>query len=370
MIYSFGIAITAFLTVLLSFKKNQTPADRILFLWLFLAFVHQVLNYFDASGIYQTRFSFLIGANLPLPLIHAPFLFLYVSELTGTSPKNKLVNLIHFLPAIIFYIFLFNFFKLPVEKKLFVMSHKGAGYENLVLIKFIAIIISGLVYVIWSLYKIKKYQEKIKDVFSNTEKINLQWLKILTYGIGIIWMVVMLGDEKKTSLAISLFTSVIGFFGIRQVHIFSNIQQGTGTTSDPRQPTGSEPPKYESSGLTAEKKDIIQTALQQQIDENKLFLNPDLSLDILAAAIHLHPNYVSQYINECLGFTFYDYINSKRVEEFKRQVNLPENKNLSLLGIAFGCGFNSKSSFNRNFKKIAGMTPSEYLDSPKIVSVS
>jgi AraC-like DNA-binding protein len=365
MIYSFGITITGFLIVLLSFKSNKSEADKILLLWFFFAFVHQVLTYLDASGIYSTKFSFLIGANLPLPLIHAPFLFLYVSNLTGTSPKKKIAPLLHFLPAAIFYVYLFNFFQLPVEQKLYVMSHKGAGFEDLVILKFFAIIVSGLVYIIGSLYKIKKYQDKIKNVFSNTEKINLQWLKLLTYGIGIIWIAVFFRNDIQTSIVISLYTLVIGFFGIRQVPIFSAIPNTVNPLPTSKSDTIPEAIKYENSGLSDDKKENLKAALQLKIDENKLFLNPDLSLDMLATEIKFHPNYVSQYINEFLGFTFYDYINSKRIEEFKRQVSLPESKNLSLLGIALNCGFNSKSSFNRNFKKITGQTPTEYLDSVK-----
>jgi AraC-like DNA-binding protein len=264
---------------------------------------------------------------------------------------------------------MFRFFTLPAGQKLFIISHRGIGYEDFVSLKFIAIIISGAVYVTLSLVKIRAHQKKIQNIFSNTEKINLQWLCLLTYGVGIIWLVVLSRNQMLTFAAISLYISAIGFFGIKQVNIFSSNQSNDEILPDVRNPVA-DPGKHETYKLPDAKKELLQARLKQHIDENKLFLDPDLTLDTLASAIDFHPNYVSQYVNEHLGLSFYDYINSRRIEEFKRKVMLPESKSLNLLGIAFECGFNSKSTFNRNFKKCTGQTPSEYVNSLKYLSTS
>ena len=80
-----------------------------------------------------------------------------------------------------------------------------------------------------------------------------------------------------------------------------------------------------------------------------------------------HPNYLSQVINEVEGINFYDYVNRLRVEEFKRLLSLPENQRFTLLALAYDCGFNSKSAFNRCFKKTTGLSPSEYAKQLKAV---
>jgi AraC-like DNA-binding protein len=67
-------------------------------------------------------------------------------------------------------------------------------------------------------------------------------------------------------------------------------------------------------------------------------------------------------INTRLNKNFYDYINAQRVEAFIRLVAEPQYRRYTLLALAFQCGFNSKSSFNRNFKKVMGDSPSEYLE--------
>ena len=94
---------------------------------------------------------------------------------------------------------------------------------------------------------------------------------------------------------------------------------------------------------------------------DKLYTNPELSLNELALKLNIPPNYLSQIINEKCGKTFYDYINECRVEEFKKRIILPENRQFTLMTVAYACGFNSKSSFNRYFKKITELTPSQYI---------
>ena len=96
---------------------------------------------------------------------------------------------------------------------------------------------------------------------------------------------------------------------------------------------------------------------------SKPYLNPDLTLLQLASEINITPHLLSQIINDHFELNFFDYINQYRVQEFKAAVTDPKNKNYSLLGIAFECGFNSKSAFNRMFKKSTGLTPSQFKES-------
>lgn len=369
MIFIFGIAISFFLFGLLLFKKNRITADNVLLVWLLIIVVSQFLFYFDSTKLYESDLSFLIGINLLTPFLHPPLLFIYASALTGSLPSRKIFNFFHFIPITFFGIYLsITFFSLPAEQKLYVMTHAGVGFEDLDRLRYLAIVLIGILYVLWSLYRIHVYQKKIRDAFSNIERINLRWLQIITYGIGIIWLTVIIGSDIETNTVVAVFVLLIGFFGIRQTPVFTGVLsdkqltvQDESDQVDPNIRDSSK--KYETSGLSQEKKQFLETALAKKIDEEKIFLDPELSLDKLASVLNVHPNYLSQYINEVLQLTFYDYINLKRIEEFKRAVQLQENKNLNLLGLSYDCGFNSKSSFNRNFKKFSGQTPSEYLAS-------
>jgi AraC-like DNA-binding protein len=74
----------------------------------------------------------------------------------------------------------------------------------------------------------------------------------------------------------------------------------------------------------------------------------------------VHPNYLSQIINQKEKKNFYDFVNTYRFEEFKKLIAQQKNQQYTLLSLAYDCGFSSKSSFNRYFKKATGQTPSEY----------
>ena len=100
----------------------------------------------------------------------------------------------------------------------------------------------------------------------------------------------------------------------------------------------------------------------------KLYLNPQLSLNDFSQITNIPSHHITQTLNEFCKQNFHDFVNYYRVQEFKVQLFLPKNESFSLLGIAYDCGFNSKSSFNRIFKKITSQTPSEYkkINAPKV----
>ncbi|MEZ4905955.1 MAG: helix-turn-helix domain-containing protein [Spirosomataceae bacterium] len=81
----------------------------------------------------------------------------------------------------------------------------------------------------------------------------------------------------------------------------------------------------------------------------------------LAQKLKTNPSVLSAAINQNFGKNFNDFVNEYRIEEFKKQIQLPENKKLTLLAIAFDCGFNSKATFNQAFKKLTGQSPKEFV---------
>ncbi|MPR36973.1 helix-turn-helix domain-containing protein [Cytophagaceae bacterium SJW1-29] len=103
--------------------------------------------------------------------------------------------------------------------------------------------------------------------------------------------------------------------------------------------------------------------LHNFIEQQSPYLNPSLSLRSLAELIEIHPNQLSWLLNEKVGKNFNEFINQLRVEYFKKLVVDPANSHISLIGLAYESGFNSKTVFNTAFKKTMGMTPKEYLKS-------
>ncbi|WP_101448037.1 helix-turn-helix domain-containing protein [Aquimarina sp. MAR_2010_214] len=101
--------------------------------------------------------------------------------------------------------------------------------------------------------------------------------------------------------------------------------------------------------------------LLNHIRQDTPYLNPDLTLKSLASHLEIHPNQLSWLINHEFNKNFSEFINHYRVEAFKRISKDPKNSHITLIGLAFESGFNSKTVFNTFFKKETGMTPMQYL---------
>ncbi len=98
------------------------------------------------------------------------------------------------------------------------------------------------------------------------------------------------------------------------------------------------------------------------LEKEKSYLNPELTLSELAIKLNTNTSVLSAVINSGFGKNFNDFVNEYRVEEFKRKAAAPDSKHLTLLAIAFDCGFNSKATFNRAFKKVTDLSPKAFLE--------
>jgi adenylate cyclase len=101
--------------------------------------------------------------------------------------------------------------------------------------------------------------------------------------------------------------------------------------------------------------------LLQYMTKEAPYLNPELSLRSLASLIGMQANHLSWLLNESLGKNFNEFINHYRIETFKNLAKNPNNANITVIGLAYDSGFNSKTVFNTYFKKETGLTPKEFL---------
>ena len=101
--------------------------------------------------------------------------------------------------------------------------------------------------------------------------------------------------------------------------------------------------------------------LRQLVEDDRLYLDPSLSIAALARALRLTPQHVSRLVNSGLGVGFTDYVNRLRVDEVRRRLSEPGGASLKIGQLGFDCGFNSASVFYAAFRKFVGKTPSEYL---------
>ena len=123
----------------------------------------------------------------------------------------------------------------------------------------------------------------------------------------------------------------------------------------------STPNRIKSAHLTKDEADQFSKKLLVLMENEKPYLDPKLGLKDLADKLKLHPNKLSWLLNEVINKNFYYFTNEYRLKDFQERALDKSNKHLSILGLAFESGFNSKSVFNDFFKKVVGQTPKDWL---------
>ncbi len=358
-VFIIGIVQAFFIEIILLNKKKKSLPDKILAIWICCIGLHLLLYYLNYIEYYH-QYPHILGIAAPLPFVHGPLLLIYVTSLISKEQKFNSLLLLHFIPALSYYIFMIPDFLLPADEKIRFAFEVLPTDPPLYWVVFAFLInISGSVYVIWSLFLLRKNYLTIKDNFSYTEKINLIWLRNVILGMAIIWIAVLIANTMEETSgsnlifsAVTLFIFLIGYFGTRQGYIFSD-QFNTPKQIDVKV-------KYEKSTLSETQSQSLLDRLLRFMDEEKPYLESKITLPQLAGRFETNPNYLSQVINEKLDANFYDFINKYRVTEFKERLKKKDAGNFTLFGHASDSGFSSKSSFNEVFKKVTGLTPSQY----------
>lgn len=108
--------------------------------------------------------------------------------------------------------------------------------------------------------------------------------------------------------------------------------------------------------------EAVKGKLEDLIATQHPYLDPDLTLRSLADQLGIHPNQLSWLLNAGFGKNFNEFINHYRLEAFKQAARRPENAHLTIMALAYDCGFNSKTVFNTYFKRETGLTPRQFLN--------
>lgn len=215
---------------------------------------------------------------------------------------------------------------------------------------FIYLILSCMGLCIYVFYAVRRYNRYLSDNYSNIENINIRWLTVTSIMLTAClagWILTCFFSswiaDSIFQLTLILLWGVILYFTLRQKEI-SIIE-----------PEPLSPQETDDNQLRS----LIRRGLEKQLLEERLFLNPQLTLADLAAAVGTNRTYLSNYLNHELQTTFYDYINHFRLELAMERLADPENK-ATLIETAEECGFNSLSTFRRVFQRAHGCSVSEW----------
>lgn len=373
-ILAIGIAQGLFLVLLLIGKKENHNANMILasIIFLYSLFIGQVLAM--NLALYNVV-PHIFGITIGLPLLFGPLHYLYVRTLILETHKVSFKDIVHFIPYFINWaVFLPILFKNSAE-----LSHLIKDYYTELPRFYLhfglwAITIQGLIYMGISLKIIKLYSLKIKDQYSSLDKINLNWLKNITIGTLLVWIVVFLKNllsyfnpvlfnqgEIIVAFGVSVLIYVMGYLGLMQTEIFNTTSlKNDNHNIEKTNIDEISLKKYEKSGLSDEKAKKSLDELLKLMVEDKLYKDNNLTLKNLAKKLSISSHNLSEIINTYQKQSFFDFINSYRVKDVQEAMMLPQKESYTLLALALEAGFNSKSSFNAIFKKHTNMTPSQY----------
>jgi AraC-like DNA-binding protein len=374
-IYLLGTSQAFFLAILAFFKRNKSTGDYILASWLVFMGLHLLYYYLRTTGIIF-QYPHLLGIGFCFPMLQGPFMFVYVLVMINKSGRFKPEYWLHGIPFIIFSLyFISDFYFLSADEKIAYYEMQSSNPTTVAKLTELLNVFLGPAYVIWSLFKLRKHKKNIEDNFSYTEQLNLNWLKYVLGGLGLVWLKVVfvsvLGGFPVFSeglgghiiyISVTIAVFFLGFFGIRQQAIYRHVQgiKEKKKVKKTRNPINNDA-IYKHSGLKKADSELYLKELLNYMENEKPYLNNRLGLKDVAEYLNISVHHLSQVINEQLGKNFFDFVNDYRVKEVKSLLRNPKYKQFTLLAIAYDSGFNSKSSFNSVFKKITGLTPSNYI---------
>lgn len=297
-------------------------------------------------------------------------MYLYSSALVTEKSKLSRKELLHFVPFLIFNVYLAVASQIPSMVKGVNMTYVDNQTEPSSFLLFFLTItaLSGPIYFLQTIRLLRKHNVNIFNNFSFTEEIDLYWLRKLVLIFGIVWsaliavVIIHHGFYLFSStfctnglfLLLSVFIILIGYFGLKQRTIF--VQPLPSQALEATEQTV----KYAGSSLKPEEAEAYAEKIRIFMQSGKPFLDPNLTLAQLSDALEIPSHYLSQVINEVFGLNFFNFVNGYRIEEVKLRILNPKYDSFSVLGIALECGFNSKTAFNRIFKNMTGLTPTEY----------
>ncbi|MBL7834346.1 MAG: helix-turn-helix transcriptional regulator [Cyclobacteriaceae bacterium] len=314
----------------------------------------------------------------PFPMLNGPMLYLYVrsfkEDITWRKAWPHLI--LFFIYGVIDTQLFFHF------TEVYPPGHavpEEVVHNPMSILRVCIRLVQLVVYYFLALNALNTYQRSIQQLFSETSKISLAWVRwhikgylILVFAmVGLYFIILQMPEYFAMILLIntSLVTPYIyiitfrgvtqstlwQFQGLKKEEVEEKLHQ-----AEELERLVHEPKSQKIPSLGTERTNDIVARTTALMEEGRIYLRTDLTLQNLADQLHTPAYQVSQAINEGMGKTFYDLVNGYRIEEAKRLLLDPKTKNTKIIAVGLDSGFNSKTTFNTVFKKFTGYTPTDF----------
>ncbi|MEM9832358.1 MAG: helix-turn-helix domain-containing protein [Bacteroidota bacterium] len=312
-------------------------------------------------GLWDTpifRF-FPLGIDLAIQ----PLIYFYVVLLIEPKTKISHWDFLHFLPfalseiySLIVYINVLSVTDLDAKDAIAEQFY----FNQVKFIEDYLTLISVFTYLTIGLLILRNYNQWLETNISDSSYPTFKWLRNILLQLLVIgiFLLINLSLDRIFSFDSSSFSRWQLFYMLIAVHIYYLGFIGYKRTD--YLPQGVTAKSAEVKKVSREQIDKIKRKVEEALEKDEEYLNPQLSASELAKKIGTSQSDLSYVINSGFRKNFRELINDYRVKEAKSKLIDPSCSHLSVVGIAFEAGFNSEASFYRIFKKATGMSPAEY----------
>jgi len=293
--------------------------------------------------------------------LYGPLLYFYFKR-NSENYIFKKSDFLHLIPFIILLIYLIPTYSLSSEDKLIRLLNKDqthyAELVTIVITKIMSLSIYG--YLIFNTFKKNILKYSLKGIVNHE---SLKWQKsivifntvyIISYIIYALIITKIIHNNHLIHpqvISMSLLVLYVGYSAYVRPDIFT-----TSVLSSEKLNA-----KYKNSGMTQSYSEELKQDLERLFNEEKVYKENNITLDILASKIGTTRHNTSQIINEHFKINFFEMVNKFRIQEAKEILKNDSYKNLSIINIAYEIGYNNKVTFNKAFKKETGFTPTQYI---------
>lgn len=381
-ILGFGILQGFLLAAFLYFHpKSDRSVNK--FLALYILFIGCVMTIPISMNLIGWKNSYILQ---PFPMLPGVWLYFYIRSFKERITFRKIAP--HFIPVIIFLFLTYLNLSAMAEQYPDAEEVPPEGLKRpFTLVNILIRALQQYFYFFLARKSLNTYQHSIQHLFSETSRINLNWTRFLMNGYIVlissflILFPFMLRYPQYFNQLL-LFILAIGtpyiylatYKGITQPTIWQaqstlnkeTVQEEMEEAEEIElQQAAPQAPVPGKEGMNVQRSIELVRKITQLMEADRLYQEPELTLQQLAHKLAVPTYQVSIAINEGMKKNFYDLVNGYRVEEAKRLLADERNANYTILSVAFDAGFNSKTTFNTVFKKFTGYTPTEYRNKKK-----
>ncbi len=332
-------------------KRGKSVSNYILGSLLLILGAQFFAIYVEEAGWFNFK-----NYYLPFKFLYGSTIFFYTKSIILKDFSFRRRDTVHLLPFFLSILLALDI--VPINDSYIILTVQSSIFA----------------YLIASFQSTRVHHKVLKETRSNFDKISLDWLNQLLIFLIVIMIIDFIYHSTGFSIVLDDMTTVYVFQllvilslvstivlkGLKYPELFSGI-----TDEEISFSKSNESQKYSSSSLNEDDLEKNRDKVINALAKEKLYLNPDLSLNDLSEEVGISSRNLSYVINSQFEMNFADLINTYRIEAAVKIFEESKDPKQTILEVIYEVGFNSKSSFYTSFKKVVGKTPKEFKEDLK-----